>query len=203
MIDRRLAAAALIALATACGGDSTGPEGGTDESDLHFLRSAPDAPPLAETSVSFWAVRGQEREASIWYRPRPGQGDSTEFVEFRVPDRSLVQRPDGTPVAPGDSLLITIAVVDPERLIVEFEPSGLRFAPDRPARLKIRYVEAADDLDDDGDVDGADTALKALLSIFRQEQPGGLWFKLPSLSIEVSDEVEADVAGFTRYAIGY
>ena len=204
MLDRRVTCVLFCVLATACGGDSTSPTGGgTNGTNLHFLHAAPDAPQLAHTSTSFWAVRGEDREAAIWYRRRPDRTDSTELVEFRVPDRALVQRPDGTPIAPGDSLLITITVVDPAHLIVQFEPAGLQFAADRPARLKLDYHEASEDINDDGHVDDNDTALKSQLSIFRQEQPGDPWFKQSSISLEGSDEVEADIAGFTRYAIGF
>jgi hypothetical protein len=96
-----------------------------------------------------------------------------------------------------------MTVVDAERLIVQFEPAGLQFAAGRPARLKLDYTEASEDINDDGHVDGGDSTLKALLSIFREEQPGDPWFQLSSLSIEASSEVEADITGFTRYAIGF
>jgi hypothetical protein len=204
MLDRRVMFAMLCVLATACGSDSTTPTGGgTNENDLRFLHVAADAPPLAQATTTFWAIRGRETEGTIWYHRRPDRPDSTEFVEFRVPDRALVQRPDGTPIAEGDSLQITITVVDPVRLIVEFQPAGLQFAADRPARLKIDYHEASEDINDDGHVDDNDTALKSQLSIFRQEQPGDPWFMQSSISLEESDEVEADIAGFTRYAIGF
>lgn len=192
MSERWLAVVALLAFATACGGDSTGP-GGTPGDELHFLRPAADAPALVETSVTFWAYRDRETQAAIWYHERPGATDSTEFVEFRVPDQSIAQ----------DSVQITISVVDPMRMVVQFEPSGLQFAPGRPARLKLKYAEADTDLNDDGLVNGTDDALKMLLSIWRQEQPGDPWVKVPSTSITLEDDVEADIVGFTRYAIAY
>lgn len=188
-----IALAALLALVAACGGDSTGPDDGMLEADLHFLRPAADAPPLAQTSVTFWAYRDRQSEGDIWYRPRPGHNDSTEFVEFKVPDRSISQ----------DSVQITITVVDQENLVVQFEPSGLQFDPRRPARLKFEYAEADDDINDDGLVDQTDEQLKPLLSVWRREQAGQPWFKVPSISIEVSDEIEADITGFTHYAIAY
>ncbi|MBA2459512.1 MAG: hypothetical protein H0V43_11255, partial [Gemmatimonadales bacterium] len=83
-----------------------------DEDDLFFLQPDDDAPPLATTQVSFYAVRGQERQALIMYRAQPGAADSSEFVRFVVPAGSLVERPDGSPIALGDSLRITLTVVD-------------------------------------------------------------------------------------------
>jgi len=186
-----LAALVLIALAAGCS-SATGP-GGTPATTLHFLRAASDAPPLADTSVTFWAYRSRETEATIWYRPRSGESDSTEFVDFTVPDHSITQ----------DSVQITITVVDPANLVVQFEPAGLKFSATNPAQLSLNYSEADSDINDDGSVDSTDTALKATLGVWRQETAGGLWFPVPSTSIEISDDIEAQIYGFTRYAIAY
>jgi hypothetical protein len=170
---------------------------------LHFLRPAVDAPPLANPVVQFYARRGESREARIYYQPRLGRTDSTEFVRFRVPASSLAQRPDGTPMAPGDSILITIRVLDPARLILDFQPSGLRFAASSPAELKIKFAEANDDLDGDGDVDADDDARERELSIWKQEAPGLPWYRMASVIDFSLEEVEADLFGFTGYAIAY
>jgi hypothetical protein len=78
------------------------------------------------------------------------------------------------------------------------------FASDDPARLTLKYVEADADLNDDGRVDPTDVMLKLQLGIWRQESEGAPWILLPSsVSLEDSDEVEADVPGFTNYAIAY
>jgi hypothetical protein len=137
------------------------------------------------------------------YRALPGATDSVEFARFRVEDRSLVNRPDGTPIAQGDSLLITLQVVDTLKLITEFSPQGLRFSSSRPARLWLKFGEADPDLNGDGKVDSADTALLLALRIWRQEQPGDPWTLLPSSVDTMSKEVEADILGFTRYALSY
>jgi hypothetical protein len=193
MCERRLAGVALLVLATACGG-STGPgDGGTPQDELHFLRPAADAPALVSSSVTFTVTREHGGRGSIWYHKPASGSDSTEFVRLEVPDQSIT----------ADSVQITMTVVDPAHLVVQFEPSGLQFASDRPARLKLKYGEADDDLNDDGIVNAADTALQALLSIWRQEQPGDPWVKVPSTSITLDDDVEADISGFTRYAIAY
>lgn len=192
MRNQRLAALALVALAAACSGSTTGP-GGTSATSLHFLRAAVDAPPLADTSVTFWAYRSKETEATIWYRPRSGETDSTEFVDFTVPNNSIKQ----------DSVQITITVVDPANLIVQFEPAGLKFSATNPAQLSLNYTQADSDINDDGTVDSTDTALKGSLGVWRQETTGGLWFPVPSTSVEASDDVEAVIYGFTRYAIAY
>ena len=205
MTKRLLGAAALGLLATllpACTDDPVGPETAV-EAELNFLRAAPDAPALEEDSVSFWAVRGEDSEIFMHYQPRPGDSRGEEFLRFRLREGSIFQRLDGTPIAMGDSIEITIVAVDPSRLIVELRPSGLRFAPGEPARLKLRYAEADHDFDNDGDQDEDDARIERTFFIWRQERPGDPWVRIGTARQEELDEVEADLTGFTRYAIAF
>ena len=196
---------AMLAALAGCGSD--GPTAADSDvrpaEQLHFLRPAADAPPLANPVVSFYAKRGEDREAFIYYRPRPGRTDSTEFVRFKVPGGSLDRRPDGTAFVLGDSILITVRVSDPARLILDFQPSGLRFSANDPAPLKIRFNEASDDIDGDGDVDADDDLRKTELSIWKQEAAGLPWYRLTSVLDFSTDQVEAKLLGFTGYAISY
>jgi hypothetical protein len=200
-----------LALAPACSGDGPTPPGGGDgnvvdtlpEDSLNFLRAAEDAPTIAQKTLSFWAVRGEDVEAVIWYNKRADRPDSTELVRFRLDERSLVNRPDGTPIAEGDSIQITISVVDTVRMILDFQPSGLRFAPGREADLKIRYAEADDDWNDDGSTDDEDDELERQFRIWRQETPDQPWEALSTSHTYEADECEAELAGFTRYAVAY
>jgi hypothetical protein len=116
---------------------------------------------------------------------------------------SLLSYPDGTPFAVDDSVLITVRVVDPAQLLFELEPTGLRFNPQEPAELKIHYDHADDDLDDDGDVDSEDDEIERTLAIWRQESPGDPFVRLGSLLIEDLEEIEAELEGFSRYALAY
>ena len=111
--------------------------------------------------------------------------------------------PDGTPFAEDDSVLITVRVVDPARLLFEFEPAGLTFNPARPAELKIHYDHADDDLDEDGDVDLDDEALELTIAIWRQGNDGDPFERLGSLLIDDLEEIEAELQGFSRYALAY
>jgi hypothetical protein len=198
----------LVLFGVACSGDGT-PAGSSPmdstavQDSLHFLHPAAAAPALGERQISFWAVRGDTREVRIMYRAPAGGRDSVEFARFRVESRSLVNYPDGTPIAQGDSVLITLQVVDTLRLITEFSPQGLEFSASRPARLWLKFGEADPDLNGDGKVDSTDTALLLALRIWRQEHPGDPWSLLPSSVDTTSEEVEADIPGFTRYALSY
>ena len=196
------AALALVATVTASCNDGTSPpeEVRTTE-QLHFLRPAPNAPEFADTTVRFIARRGEDREVRIRYAVAPGEFE--EFVRFRVRPEALLAYPDGRPFAPGDEVEITLRIVDFSRLIVEFQPSGLKFNPARPAELKFKYKYTDPDRDGDGDVDAADAQVETLLAIWRQAAANEPWTKLASkVEIEI-DEIEADIHEFSGYAFAY
>ena len=202
-----LVGAAMLAGGLACGATSTAPDIDTPETrpadGLRLLTVAPDSPPLATLRASFYAVKGRNAGADLWYRARPGRTDSTKFVEFRMGGASLDRRPDGSPVAAGDSVLITLTVVDPLHLVIDFQPSGLVFsAADRP-KLKMFFGSVGDDLNRDGVVNTDDDAIRNSLSIWRQEGLSQPWFKLATARISESREVDADLLGFTGYAMAY
>ena len=195
-------AATLVLSAAGCSDNATGPQQ-AQTGDLHFVKLSASAPPLVAASGTFWAKKGEDREIRLYFRPRTGESDSTEFLRFEVKSQSLLRRPDGSAIAQGDSVLITVTVADLANLIVDFQPSGLRFDPNEPARLKLDWNEASDDLDDDGDVDQDDVTLEGELAIWRRETAAEPWVKLAS-QVEVSlHQVEASVLGFTNYAIAY
>lgn len=188
---------ALAALA-ACGGDSTGPNTITKPTtDLHFLRLSTTAPQLQSSVVSFYAVKGQDREIRVRFT------NGEDFLRFRVFANSLLTRPDGSPILSGDSVLITITITDPTKLQADFQPSGLKFSSANPARLQFEFGEADKDLNGDGVVNATDTSLIPQISTWRQEVAGGDWLKVSSVvEIEIN-EVQADISGFTGYALAY
>lgn len=200
---RRAAFVAVAALALAACGDSTGNDDGevVETSELGFLRLDASAPPLAVTTKSFWAVKGRDTRVRLYHEPVGD--DSTEFLRFEVDDDALWERPNGTRFATGDSVLITVTVVDLANLIVDFQPAGLRFNPDEPAELKFKFSETDDDIDDDGDVDGEDLSTEQVLAIWRRESAAEPWVQLSSIVEVELDEIEAEILGFTNYAIAY
>ena len=94
-------------------------------------------------------------------------------------------------------------MVDPERLLFQMEPSGLTFSSDKPARLEIHYAQCGDDLNDDGKVDGQDDSIETTLSIWRQETLSDPFIRLGSIRSQDLREIDADLQGFSRYALAY
>lgn len=204
---RQLPARTALLLALVAGlscTDSTAPQPEQrDATDLRLLAAPYGTPPLASTQASFYAVKGRDVGVDIWYRPRAGRSDSTKFLEFRMGAASLDRRPDGSAIAQGDSVLITLTVTDPTHFIVEFQPSGLTFSAAAPPTLKISYAACGDDLNYDGVVDATDAAMQSSLSVWRQEAPFQPWFKVPSTVAASVKEVNSQLGGFTGYAIMY
>jgi hypothetical protein len=192
-----LAGGALVA---ACS-STTAPT--TPTSQLNFLRAAPTAPPIANVVDSFWAVKGQDRRIRIYYQPSEPGEDSAQLLEFRVPQQSLLRRPDGTTFAMGDSILIHVTVIDPVHLVVQFEPSGLTFSPSDPAQFKFEFGECDQDINNDGQVNATDDSLKAILHLWRQETAADPWTQLATNVNVSTEEVQADILGFTNYALAY
>ncbi|HEX6308572.1 MAG TPA: hypothetical protein VFZ69_10320 [Longimicrobiales bacterium] len=188
------------AVASGCG-DSTGPAPGVDETELEFLRFPSDLLPLVTTQASFWAVKGENRLLLMRYLPEQPGEEGEEFLEFRVEAESLLRRPDGSLFQDGDSVQITVQVSPDGRFLFEFEPSGLRFDPDRPARLKVVYRRTEGDLDDDGDVDQEDRDLELRLRLWRQESPGAPWYPVGSIRFDDAKEIEGRIGSFTGFAI--
>lgn len=169
---------------------------------LNILQLAQNAPPLWNTQESFYAIRGEDREARLFFQDAVG-GQGEEYLRLKIPDASLLARPDGTPFAVGDSILITVTVVDVQQILFDLQPSGLRFDPAKPAELDIEYQQAGDDYDRDGDVDAEDDAIETELAIWRQEVVGGVFERLGSVKFEDLKEIDVELTGFTRYAIAY
>jgi hypothetical protein len=197
-----LAVTTVLVTATACS-DSTAPADNTrPPADLNIARLATTSPPLFNPEESFYAKKGEDRELRIFFQDVSG-GLGEEFLRLRIRDESLLSRPDGTPFAVGDSVLVTVRVVDATQILFEAEPAGLTFSPSRPAELKIHYSHADHDFNEDGTVNAADDQLKSLLAIWRQETPADPFIRLGSVNVEGLEEINADILGFTRFAIAY
>src|SRR5881409_89393 len=98
--------------------ESTAP--GVPNAQLHIVQQDPAASPLDSTVARFWAKVGDGREIRIAYQPPTDE----DFLRFEVPGDALLRKPDGSAFQAGDSILITLTVVDPSRFSVRFEPAG-------------------------------------------------------------------------------
>jgi hypothetical protein len=199
---RCLLLAALAAAAGSCSDSSAPVDDSKPPSELNVVHVSGSSTALFNPVDSFYAVQGDDREIQIYFQDQSGQAGE-EFMRLRIDAPTLLARPDGTPVLPGDSVLIHVRVVDPAQMLFELEPSGLKFNPLVPARLKIHYDHADGDLNDDGIVSPEDDSIEGTLAIWRQEHPGDPFVRLTSaLAVDI-DEAEAELTGFSRYALAY
>jgi hypothetical protein len=198
-----LAAAALLVLSSCHDSPTAAVDAGRALADLHLLHVTYDYPQLATREVSFWAVKGKAGGADLWYHARAGASDSAKFVEFRVDANALDRRPDGTAIAMGDSVQITLTATDAAHMRIAFQPSGLHFTAGSLPTLKIFWVACGDDVNYDGTVDAADDAIISQFGIWRQETDGAPWFQLPSVVVKGYKETDAQLEGFSGYILAY
>lgn len=153
--------------------------------------------------MSFWAVKGRSSSVEAYFHAEAGSADSLKLLTFQLGPNALDRRPDGSVIAPGDSVLITLNVTDPYHLVVAFAPSGLNFAQADQPVLTISWAACGDDLNYDGRVDDKDSQIVSSLGIWRQEQPTLPWFKERSTVSIGAREVAAAIPGFTGYALAF
>jgi hypothetical protein len=201
MRTRYLVLVAPLAALLACS-DSSGPDNSKPPADLNIVSLSDQAPPLYNPEVSFYAVKGEDREARIFFQDDQG-GPGEEYLRLRIDAPTLRARPDGSPIAEGDSVLVTVRVVDPQQMLFEMEPSGLAFSADVPAELRIHYAEARGDFNDDGSVDSEDDDIENTMAIWRQETPSDPFVRVGTAVVKDLEEAEAELTGFSRYALAY
>ncbi len=126
-----------------------------------------DALAAERNAVRFWAVRGVTHRLRIDYRH--GDGATGRFLALRLPSEALVRRPDGSPLATGDSVLIQVGI-DRTVLGVRLEPVGLPINARAPVTLRLWYGGAKRDLNGDGRVDQADAEIRRQLRLEGSEE---------------------------------
>lgn len=192
-----------LAVATSCDSDgTTGPESRTSD-ELNFLHVAASTPPLSTTHASFYAVKGRATGIDVYFHAAAGSTDSLKLLGIRVGANALDRRPDGSIIAPGDSVLISLTVSDPYHLVVDFQPAGLVFAPADQPLLTVSWAGCGDDLNYDGRVDANDDMVVSQLGIWRQESANLPWFKQDGVITRAAREVTTQIPGFTGYALAF
>jgi hypothetical protein len=202
---RRLVVGLLaVAIAVACSDPGpTPPPPPVPSSDLHFVRLDTTAPQLLADSVAFYAKLGEDREVRMFFRGATPSDTGDKYLAFKVPAQSLLRRPNGTPFQPGDSIQISIKVLDRHKFLLDFEPAGLVFNPLEPARLELDYNHADHDFDGDGVITAADSTIKTELGIWQRTPPDTLWTKLTTLNLEELEELEGKIPHFTDHALAW
>lgn len=194
-------AGALTLVLLGCA-DNTGPAG-VPNAQLTIVRQDTLAPPLLSTQASFWAKVGDGREVRLFYQGALPGDTGEEYLRFEVPGDGLARKPDGTAFLPGDSILITVTVLDATRFLYQFEPSGLTFSADHPARLKVKYFHCEHDFNGDGVEDAEDVRIEGLLGIWERSGTGAPWFRLAAVQFEELDELDANIPSFTEHAVAW
>ncbi len=194
----------LAALAVAACDSATGPARPGATADLLgtkllsiFARYDATFAPLVPAETSFVAVQGQPADFVVRFQ---GQGDPV--LEFTLSSGSLLTYPDGTPIAPGDTVRITIDKDAQGRILFRFSPSGLTFNPLSPATLRVWYTHANPDVNGDGVVNATDALLEVQFGIYKQELLTQPWLSIPSLNLTGAQTVTASVLGFTGFSVG-
>jgi len=199
---RLLFAFVTLALVGACS-NSSGPGGPAPRATLNFVRQDSTYKPLLSAQGVFYAKVGEARRVRLVYQGSTPTDSGAEFLRFEVPNDGLYRKPDGTAFAAGDSIQITVTVVDTKQFRFDFQPSGLQFNPNDPARLKVEYHYADPDFNGDGSVDSGDAEIEGLLSLWRREPPDSLWSKMAAVKSVELEEFDADVLQFSQYAIAW
>ncbi|MDH3496508.1 MAG: hypothetical protein OER21_07090 [Gemmatimonadota bacterium] len=183
--------------------------GSNQATEQHILVEQDAAPPLEAYYREFWAVAGKSRSFTIRYkaawrdREHDEEDDAPTFWRLSLGEHSLRALPDGTPLADGDSVLISVTV-DPSRLIVDMGPDALQFDPDEPARLTLFYGYANPDVDRDGDVDRDDDAIKASrLSIWFRANEQSPWEKVSAWHDRERQRFHAFIDHFSGYTVSW
>ena len=201
-LSRLAVALGLVIFGLACSDSSGLDQTVKPPAELRVITLPPSHPPLYSDTVSFLAVKGQGAEAAIFFQDEEG-GQGDEYLRLKLNGQSLKARPDGTPFADGDTITITLRVVDSDSILFQFEPSGLAFNADHPAELKIRYAECQGDFNDDHHVNEEDTDILHQLAIWRQPLLTDPYTRLSSVRVDEEDGIVAELTGFSRYAIAY
>jgi hypothetical protein len=170
--------------------------------DIGAVYAAPPAPSeLSTNQVSFWAYMSQDASVQVdWL-----DADSTwqPYVSLSVPAGSLLQRPDGSFFAAGDSIEITLTF-DTTEIVFEAEPSGLVFNPLVPATLQVWYGGTDPDFNGDGVLNWLDNYIEnVLLGLYTRQDPDDDWSPLSAVQSLLAKRFTASLLHFCGYAVDW
>ena len=212
MSVRRALIPLAFALLTAGCSDQLGPDAAAPGllaqrqqggSTLPILQQAATAPALETYHVAFMAYVGQSSLVTVRYHPAAGQTVGDPFLRFEIPRNGLVAGASGMPLRRGDSIAMTLTI-DSNNFLVDFQPSGVIFSANAPARLALWYGNANLDLNGNGVVlDGNDRMLVDQLAIWYQLSPAASWFKQLSKNDPTQTLIGTELYHFSEYAVSW
>jgi len=202
---RRLIPRLAILVGAAACSNSSGPTSIPPRTTLNLNVVVQDSTykPLLSARGSFYAKVGEQREVRLVYQGITPADSGAEFLRFEVPADGLYRKPGGAAFVPGDSILITVTVVDPKKFLFDFQPSGLQFNPSQPAQLKVEYHYADPDFNGDGTIDSRDAQIATMLALWRREPPDTLWFTESAAKSVELEEFDANILSFSQYAVAW
>lgn len=142
--------------------------------------------------VSFYAKVGSDRMGEVFVNGSSG-GNGNRIIRLRVKKDADIILPNGTRLAKGDSVLITMQVMNATTLATHFEPAGIQFKGKNVAQLAMWYDRT----------NASASASSGSLKIWQQETSTSPWVKLASKVDGVDESVSAYIPGFTNYVIAY
>ena len=169
---------------------------------FHVLQQSATAPALETYQVAFTAYVGEPSLITVRYQPRADQVVGEPFLHFEIPRNGLMSGAGGVPLRRGDSVAMTLTI-DPNSFLVDFQPSGVRFSANAPARLAFWYGNANLDLNGNGVLDGNDRTLMDQLAIWYQLSPSASWFRQLSRNDPTRTLVGTELYHFSEYAVSW
>jgi hypothetical protein len=153
---------------------------------------------LDYNTVTFWAVRGQQRSVQVNYLSSTGD-TSFPFLQLSITDPVFV--PGRGELQPGDSVEVTVTI-DPADIKVSLEPTGLQFGD--PSRLQIWYAGADGDLNGDGVVNAIDAQIEThLLGLWYREGAENAWMQIPASQSVGEKSFSSSLKHFCDYAVSF
>ncbi len=194
-------AAAIIAGAAACSDSTGGGQVSKPPSALNYVHLAVTTAQPCADSVGAWfhkSTNGSDEELALEF-PKAGapadcSGETEDFIRLKLDRQALASLPNGTPIVNGDSTFISIVWAHGDSVLFHLLPTGLVFDPAHKAELKISFGET-DEV--------SDSTIVNQLAIWRQALPTDDFVKLSTTRLDVEQELEVKLNGFSRYAIAY
>lgn len=159
---------------------------------IAMLERATDAPQLATHHVSLALVQGKPSNFKVRYvDPETNNAEGPWFLRIKVPQGTQLWAPNGSPLARGDTLVVTLNI-DPTKFLVSFGPHGTQFTGERPVTLAFKYDYAKMDARDPAD-----------LRVWYQPTADAEWSVVPAEVDKQGSMVWMSLHHFSNYAMAF